>query len=262
MRTDWPSMGCWAPFLATKISPLILKPLIALHQPGDPPALCSIDVSDTECDVFDIEITLDPCGDNPPPNGRGFICYRPRNPGDPPECEPFTFEDGTWTSGCTFTEDTLPQFIRLSPGVDLSGEPDGEQYEWAKVEIRCCECTCDPEPAESRGFCPDVQGYRWDGCACEAVTGCTPCVGAGCYDTMEGCEEAHEVCPECGRSCPPEDAYGSPYCYFVVGWRWDGCGCTPVYGCPWSGCIGACYPSPAACMNAHQHCPPCTPTPP
>lgn len=55
---------------------------------------------------------------------------------------------------------------------------------------------CDPQDAQGRGFCDLFLGYRWNGRACEGLSGCS-CVGTACgrlFTSRDACAAAYRGC--------------------------------------------------------------------
>jgi hypothetical protein len=67
-----------------------------------------------------------------------------------------------------------------------------------------CPTGCAPEDARGEGACRQLLGYKWDGVACVAISGCD-CVGFDCFTlspSLEGCTFAHTGCDD--QDCATE----------------------------------------------------------
>ncbi len=98
---------------------------------------------------------------------------------------------------------------------------------------------CQADDAFGEGPCDAFFGFKWNGDACEGVSGCE-CVGLDCefldWD-LALCEEAHAECG--GGGVPPcpgiTDAQGVGLCQLFLGWAWNGMQCVGVSGCSCEG---------------------------
>lgn len=115
---------------------------------------------------------------------------------------------------------------------------------------------CQAQLAQGVGPCALFFGYRWNGTACEGVSGCS-CEGPDCerlFDSIETCERVHSDCP--GR-CAPQDIQGVGPCDAVLGSMWDGRHCIEISGCDCEGedCEDI-YQDFGECVRDHAECPP------
>lgn len=117
---------------------------------------------------------------------------------------------------------------------------------------------CDADDAFGEGPCDQFFGWKWNGDACEGVSGCD-CIGFDCEFLdldLPVCEAAHA---ECGGNVPPcpgiTDAKGVGLCQLFLGYAWDGIQCVGISGCS---CEGAdcdnLYPELDVCQQATAGC--------
>jgi hypothetical protein len=67
-----------------------------------------------------------------------------------------------------------------------------------------CPDGCAPQDARGEGACRQLLGYKWDGFACVALSGCD-CVGFDCFtlsSSLQGCTWAHNGCDD--QACATE----------------------------------------------------------
>lgn len=115
---------------------------------------------------------------------------------------------------------------------------------------------CAPLDARGEGACDAIVGVTWDGTRCLEISGCS-CVGSDCgrYGAggLERCQREYASC----GTCAAQDAEGVGDCRALLGYRWDGDGCSSIGGCE---CAGAdcdrLYMDESSCLADFAHCVP------
>jgi hypothetical protein len=96
---------------------------------------------------------------------------------------------------------TGPGIVAAGIEVLVTG-PAGRGKDFSAAEFYLRVTPCVPDDARGAGACTQLLGYKWDGAACGAVTGCS-CSGTACGGLAPGlaaCKSAHVICSEgCGQ---------------------------------------------------------------
>jgi hypothetical protein len=148
-------------------------------------------------------------------------------------------------------------------GCTCEGEDCGESYDSLEAcydDHSDCPSICDPMDARGEGACEMLLGYVWDGYSCRSLSGCK-CEGEDCERLYLDPDECQAAVLGCGTICRPMDARGVGPCAAIIGYSWDGFGCSAIGGCDCEGSdCDAIYMSPGECEIAHGACPPaCAP---
>ncbi len=156
-------------------------------------------------------------------------------------------QDGCWCDeACVFYGDCCQDAGEVC-GIDECADDadcaDGEVCTEGEPRLCVAADPCAAQDAAGVGLCAQFHGYRWNGAACEGVSGCS-CEGADCgalYADLGACEAAHAACG--GDACPdpndPEVDYVSEDPDFCATVKFTcapgkmpfsddcGCGCAP-----------------------------------
>ncbi len=124
----------------------------------------------------------------------------------------------------------------------------GSTQSYGKGGGAAVEAKCPAQEAKGDNLCKNVLGYAWDGLGCSTVVGCN-CEGAGCswlFASYDDCKYKFSGClnpvsgaggtTNTGSTCPAQEAKGDNVCKKILGYAWDGLGCSTVVGC---NCEGA-----------------------
>lgn len=137
-----------------------------------------------------------PIGEPHPPNTLGYICetLASRTCGTPMfACCRFTIDPCDPDEPPPVCPEGTEQVERC-----YEGEQGCEVVATCRTRISCrqLEGPCAPQLADIVGDCDLPLGVRWDGSACEPVSGCT-CVGTECgalYTDLATCQQDHAGC--------------------------------------------------------------------
>ncbi|MEM9188928.1 MAG: hypothetical protein AAGF12_07115 [Myxococcota bacterium] len=116
---------------------------------------------------------------------------------------------------------------------------------------------CAAQDAAGEGACRRILGVRFNGSACETLSGCS-CRGSDCdalYPTVEACERENVACLPPPGACEAQDIRGEGPCFAFLGVKFNGAQCVGVGGCS---CVGTdcadIYGSEADCEAANRSC--------
>lgn len=192
------------------------------------------------------------CGEDP---GSPLLC-----PSFPPCDSGCEAQDARGVGDCEMVLGVFWDGFRCSyvSGCSCEGEDCDAAYSSPAecyLEHAACPSACSPMDVQGVGPCDAILGWYWDGAACQVLSGCS-CEGEGCDRLHASPEECAAASASCPAACAPAEVEGVGPCAAILGWYWDGKGCSALSGCSCGGPdCGLLYGDPAECEAAHADCP-------